>query len=99
MDELFDEFGYDSSFVSTDWQEVPLLWVIIWLRKYFVGNNDGSNDTADYANTFYEPLNEPLLPALPGNPFITDLNRWQPLALEFLKIKVETSFRRVRLIF
>ncbi len=49
------------------------------------GLADGANEAADYANRAYRPVNEPLEPALPGNPNLTDLNRWQPLALaEFI---------------
>ena len=45
------------------------------------GLADGSNESADYANRSYRPVNEALEPEFPGNPNITDLNRWQPLAL------------------
>jgi len=31
---------------------------------------------------YYKPFNPPLIPLLPGNPNILDLNRWQPLTLE-----------------
>ena len=49
------------------------------------GLADGSNEAADYANRAYQPVNEPLEPTQPGNPNITDLNRWQPLSLpEFI---------------
>ena len=37
---------------------------------------------SDYLFTVYT-LNDPLLPDFPGNPDISDPNRWQPLALEF----------------
>lgn len=47
------------------------------------GLSDGSNEAGDYGNTSYMPVNDPLLPALPGNPDISDPNRWQPLALAF----------------
>ena len=47
------------------------------------GQTDGANEANDYANTSYVPVNPELIPALPGNPTITDPNRWQPLALEF----------------
>ncbi len=43
---------------------------------------DGANEANDYANVAYVPVNEALEPSSPGNPNITDLNRWQPLALE-----------------
>ncbi|MFT5423286.1 MAG: hypothetical protein ACI89L_001060 [Phycisphaerales bacterium] len=48
-----------------------------------MGLSDGSSEQFDYANLYYTPSNEPLVPALPGNPTITDPDRWQPLALEF----------------
>ncbi len=47
------------------------------------GMADNSNEANGYVNQFYEPINPPLVPALPGNPDIIDPNRWQPLALEF----------------
>src|SRR5690606_19940028 len=43
---------------------------------------DGSNESNGYANRFYEPVNPPLIMALPGNRDILDKNRWQPLALQ-----------------
>ena len=46
------------------------------------GLADGANEADDYANRAYRPVNPPLEPALPGNPNIRDLNRWQPLTLE-----------------
>ncbi len=46
------------------------------------GMNDGANEANDYINQIYEPINEPLLPDFPGNPDISDPNRWQPLALD-----------------
>ena len=46
------------------------------------GLADGANESADYGNRAYRPVNPPLEPALPGNPNIRDLNRWQPLSLD-----------------
>ena len=46
------------------------------------GLADGANEAADYGNRAYRAVNPPLEPALPGNPNIRDLNRWQPLTLE-----------------
>ena len=42
---------------------------------------DGANEEQDYGNEHYIPANQPLRPHEPGNPSITDLNRWQPLSL------------------
>ena len=49
------------------------------------GFADESNEAQDYGNKHYSPVNPPLAPHEPGNPTITDLNRWQPLSLrEFI---------------
>ena len=50
-------------------------------RQHF-GLQDGSNEINDYGNTSYVPENDPLVIDDPGNPDITDYNRWQPLTLE-----------------
>ncbi len=47
------------------------------------GLSDGANEANDYANQYYSAVNSPLFPDFPGNPDITDPNRWQPLAIEF----------------
>lgn len=47
------------------------------------GLADGANEANGYANQYYETVNPPLLPDFPGNPDIIDINRWQPLALDF----------------
>ena len=63
----------------------------MWPKKYLAeqviryGKYDRSNDTNDYANLYYEPLNDPLIMDFAGNSTISDMNRWQPLALEFFK--------------
>jgi hypothetical protein len=46
------------------------------------GLQDGSNEQNDYGNTFYEPVNEPLDPAVSGTPGMNDPDRWQPLELD-----------------
>jgi hypothetical protein len=40
-----------------------------------------SNEASSYTSLYYQP-NPALAPALPGNPDISDPNRWQPLLLE-----------------
>jgi len=47
------------------------------------GSTDGANEANDYENLYYEAVNAPLFPDLPGNPDITDPNRWQPLAIKY----------------
>jgi len=46
------------------------------------GLQDGSNEQNAYANTSYAPVNIPLIVDLPGNPDISDLNRWQQITLD-----------------
>ena len=45
------------------------------------GLNDGSMESLNYENQYYEPVNDPLSPILVGNDNIIDPNRWQPLTL------------------
>lgn len=82
---LMDELGYDRSFISTDGDTPAALGNRIAASIISMGLADGANESGFYGNLFYQPVNEPLLPDFPGNPTITDPNRWQPLALEFFK--------------
>ncbi len=81
---LMIEFGYDTSFTSTDYSTgVPAsLGNYIAQALIDFGLQDASNEQNSYANLYYEPINPPLIPILPGNPDIIDFNRWQPLTLE-----------------
>ena len=83
FDALMDDLGYDSTFVSPEGDTPAALGNRIAESMIDFGSTDGSNEGDDYANLFYEPLNPPLVPALPGNPDIIDPNRWQPLAIDF----------------
>ena len=47
------------------------------------GLTDNSNEAGDFSNLFYSSINDPLFPDFPGNPDISDPNRWQPLSIEF----------------
>ena len=47
------------------------------------GLADNSNEANGYANQFYQPVNTALIPTLPGNPNLTNPNRWQPLSLQY----------------
>lgn len=82
-DALMADLGYDTSFTSTTGDSPAALGNRIAQSIIDFGLSDGSNEIANYANIYYEPVNPPLLPDFPGNPDIIDPNRWQPLALEF----------------
>jgi len=46
-----------------------------------LGLVDGANESSDYVNVAYEPVNPPLRPYQPGNPDLQDPNRFQSLLL------------------
>mgnify|MGYP001199077231 CR=1 FL=1 len=46
------------------------------------GITDGSNENMEYANLYYNPVNEPMSVSAEGNPNMTDPNRWQPLSFD-----------------
>jgi len=82
FDARMDELGYDCDFTSTLGDRPAALGnrIAETILSFYV--NDNSNEANGYVNRFYQPVNEPLAPTLPGNPLIADPNRWQPLALE-----------------
>ena len=75
---------YDISNDSTDWEGGTAAALGNYIAGCYIdfGGEDGANEDDDYENLFYESVNPPLRPELPGNPDIVDLNRWQPLALQ-----------------
>jgi len=75
--------GYDPDFQGISGDSPAALGNRIANAYVLFGLHDGSNEQNGYANRHYKPLNEPLVPDLPGNPEIADPNRWQPLALQF----------------
>lgn len=81
---LMETLGYDINFTSTDYSTGSPAALGNYLGQCLInfGQNDGANDILDYENKFYEPVNEPLVVKLPGNPDISDPNRWQPLTLD-----------------
>ena len=83
FDAKMAEFGYEIGFTDTIGDSPAALGNRIAATVLAFGATDGANEENDYANQFYEPGNEPLLPVFPGNPSIVDPNRWQPLALDF----------------
>lgn len=82
-DALMADLGYDINYTDTQADTPAALGNRIAQSIIAFGLSDGANEQLNYANLIYEPVNPPLLPEFPGNPDIIDLNRWQPLALEF----------------
>ena len=76
---LMDALGYDVDGPPSD---AAALGTRIADCYIAFGATDGANEANDYANVSYRPVNPGLEPALPGNPSLVDLDRWQPLLLE-----------------
>lgn len=84
FDTLMANLGYDINFTSTDYSDGSYAALGNYLAQNIIayGHLDASNEANNYANTHYNPANTPLVPMFPGNPDMTDPNRWQPLTLQ-----------------
>ncbi|MFY0625430.1 MAG: T9SS type A sorting domain-containing protein [Reichenbachiella sp.] len=84
FDQLMDDLGYDKSFRGIQYEGGNPAALGNYIAQTYIefGVIDNSNERNDYANLFYEPFNEPLMPFDPGNKTLTDPNRWQPLIFE-----------------
>jgi hypothetical protein len=75
--------GYDPSITSVDYSDGDPAklgnYIAAKLQEFAL--QDGSNQLFNYANLQYTPVNGQLQPAIPGNPYVVDPNRWQPLVL------------------
>ncbi len=82
LDSIMLALEYDPNYTSTNYANgMPAALgnyiasqVIAW------GLIDGSNEQINYTNVFYQPVNQAMSPVVPGNPTISNPNRWQPLA-------------------
>jgi len=82
-DKLMDALGYDKSNTSQVGNTPAAIGNRLATRILHFGATDGSNEYGAYANLYYETINEPLIPDLPGNPTLVHPNRWQELSLDF----------------
>ena len=82
FDAQMAELGFDAAFTDIVGDSPAALGNRIAAAVLAYGAADGSNEGGGFENRFYEPLNPPLVPVLPGNPDILDPNRWQPLVLD-----------------
>lgn len=84
LDDLMNQLNYNMNFTSTNYQDGNAAALGNYIAETIInyGNQDGSNELSDFENQFYKPLNKALAPENPGNPEITDPNRWQSLSLD-----------------
>lgn len=78
------QHGYNPNNLNTDYANGGPAELGNYLAQEMInyGYGDGSNELLNYENTFYSPINPPLVMADPGNPDIIDPNRWQSLTLD-----------------
>ncbi|MBT8271831.1 MAG: ASPIC/UnbV domain-containing protein, partial [Bacteroidia bacterium] len=85
FDLIMEQLGYETEFTTTtnyQFGNAAALGNYIAETIISYGLQDGSREQFDYDNAYYEPVNEVLIPDNPGNPLISDPNRWQPLSLD-----------------
>ena len=72
--------GYDPSVTTVAGDTPAAIGNRIAQAVITYGLGDGSNETNNYRDPTYTPVNDPLIVAVPGTT-MDDPNRWQPLAL------------------
>lgn len=83
-DNYMSTLGYPTNFTSVDYSTGSAAALGNYIAQEIIsfGLQDGSNESINYSNTSYSPVNPPLVMAFSGNPDLDDLNRWQPLTLD-----------------
>ena len=83
-DHLMSQLGLDINIVSINYNTGDPAHLGNFIANEIInfGLQDGSNEIDDYGNQYYNPVNPSLVMENPGNPNISDYNRWQPLTLE-----------------
>ncbi|MFT4968769.1 MAG: hypothetical protein ACI9O4_000502 [Chitinophagales bacterium] len=82
---FMDSLNYNRAFTSVDYlNDGPAaLGNYIASKIIEYGYLDGSNELNDYANIYYTPSQPSIEVEFPGNPDMTNPNRWQPIALSY----------------
>jgi hypothetical protein len=82
IDWLMDSLGYNRFNTSVNYKAGAAEmgnYIAAQIIEY--GLQDGSNESVNYKNQYYQPVNPPLQMSVPGNRTILDMNRWQPVQL------------------
>lgn len=81
---LFQSYGYDIEFESTDYSNGSYAALGNYLGEQMIifGLQDGANESLEYSNNFYKPYNPPLVLAEYQDNTNIDPNRWQPLSFD-----------------
>lgn len=83
-DSLIQLLGYDPGLVTSVYETGSPAALGNYIAQCYIeyGIMDYSNEQNAYANTYYEPVNEPIAPIRPGVTGLFDPNRWQAISLE-----------------
>ncbi|MEE2971756.1 MAG: hypothetical protein VX672_01400 [Planctomycetota bacterium] len=82
-DALMIELGFDPTDSTSTGDSPVAIGNRIAIQYILFGLSDNANEAADYANQWYYPINEPLLPPESGTQDVDVPDRWQPLALDY----------------
>jgi hypothetical protein len=83
FDALMDTLGYNKLNTNVLGNSPAAIGNRIAATINAYGLTDNSNQQGGYANLYYAPKNDPLIPAFPGNPECTFPSLWQPLSIQF----------------
>lgn len=85
FESLFNTYGYDASFISTDYSAGSFAALGNYLASKIIefGHQDGANELNNYSNQYYTPVNSPIILDLYEDNSGINPNRWQPLAFDF----------------
>lgn len=81
LDSLLTAGGYDIHFKDTDYSlgSAAALGVYLAEQIKLFGMQDGSNEQGQYANLYYQPVNDPLNLSTGGANYLKNPDCWQPL--------------------
>jgi len=84
FDLLMNQLGYNINFTDLNYESGDAAALGNYIAQMYIdyGLEDGSREITQYDNAYYLPVNEPLAPVYPGNPTISNPNRWQSLSLD-----------------
>lgn len=80
---LMDSLGYAIQVGDVNYTQGSPAALGNYIAQQYIafGLQDGSNEEENYSNLVYYPINPGVEMVEPGNPFMFDPNRWQPITL------------------
>ncbi len=83
LNNLMAQLGYDPNITGVNYSSGSAAQLGNYIAASIIayGLQDGSREAQLYTNSYYTPVNPPMIVFNPGNPTILNPNRWQPLTL------------------